>query len=81
VHRPPALFALVIFEVGSHYMPKLAWTEILLQSWGDKCAPQPAFFTGRDEGLTFPSWPGTTILLISTSQIAGYRHEAHAELF
>jgi hypothetical protein len=26
---PPALLALVIFEIGSHFMPGLAWTVIL----------------------------------------------------
>jgi hypothetical protein len=26
----PALFVLVIFEIGSHFIPRLAWTVILL---------------------------------------------------
>jgi hypothetical protein len=27
--RFPALFVLVIFETGSHFLPRLAWTTIL----------------------------------------------------
>jgi hypothetical protein len=27
---PVALFALVILEIGSHFMPGLAWTSVLL---------------------------------------------------
>jgi hypothetical protein len=29
-HAAPALFALVILEMGSHFLPKTDWTTILL---------------------------------------------------
>jgi hypothetical protein len=28
--RPPAVFALVIFEIGSRFFPRLVWTTSLL---------------------------------------------------
>jgi hypothetical protein len=46
---PPAIFALIIWKGGSHFLPRPAWTMILLfysfyHCWDDRHAPpHPAF--------------------------------------
>jgi hypothetical protein len=42
LNHAPALFALVILEIGSCFLPEQAWTMILLlytscHSWDDRC--------------------------------------------
>jgi hypothetical protein len=74
---PPALFALVILEIGSHYLHphRIAWTIILFyasyHSWWQAHATAPSFFVLTRDLMNFlPSWPQTIILLISASQVA-----------
>jgi hypothetical protein len=67
---PPALFALVIFEIGSHFLPRLAWTMILLCMLittvgmiGAHHHAHPAFFCWDGVSQTFClGWPQTKIL-------------------
>jgi hypothetical protein len=69
---PPAIFALVILEIGSHFLLRPAWTSILFYS------PTTVRLTGTchhtqlfsccDGGLVnifCLDWPGTMVLLIS----------------
>jgi hypothetical protein len=45
-----AIFAVLILEIGSHFLPRLSWTAVLLCyishcSWDDRCmSPCPPFF-------------------------------------
>jgi hypothetical protein len=85
---PPAIFALVILKIGSHFLPKLAWIITLL------------FYTlptimGRQAGDATPSffffffffcltWLHTMIHMVSASQgarITGMSHEYPAGCF
>jgi hypothetical protein len=72
---PPALSALVILEIGSHFLTRTSWTSILLfytfhSSWDDRCTPIcPAFFPRYGVLQTFfcLGWLGFMILPISVS--------------
>jgi hypothetical protein len=67
LRHSPAIFALLIFEIGSCFMPWPAWTVILIFvlpcSWKDSCAPWHEHF----------AWAGCTrkiVLPISATQVA-----------
>jgi hypothetical protein len=72
---PPALFALVVLEIGSYFLSRPAWTAILLFysflcSWDDVCTITPSFFYWDRVSRTFffiLDWPRTMTLLISAS--------------
>jgi hypothetical protein len=77
---PPALFALVILEIGGCFLPRPAWTMLLLfyasyHSWDDRCTPLPRT-TVASHWLRWSLaniclfWPWTMVLLISASQLA-----------
>jgi hypothetical protein len=57
-----SFFVLVIFEIGSHFLPGLAWTTILLFytsccTWDDRYVPpHPAFSVEMRVLLTFLPW-------------------------
>jgi hypothetical protein len=66
---PPTLFAVVIFEIGSYFLPRLAWTMTLLFMLPSQCTTTPSFF--------LLIWTRTMILLILASQetrIIGMNH-------
>jgi hypothetical protein len=68
---PLAIFARVILEIGSHFLPKLAWTMIPLFYTSCCCALSYCFPLWWDLANVFcPGWPGTSVLLISASRIA-----------
>jgi hypothetical protein len=74
----PALFALVILETGSQFLPRLAWTTILLFytsccDWDSRSAP-PCLFSVemRSCWLCVLDWPWTMILLISAQTMSSY---------
>jgi hypothetical protein len=79
-------------EIGSHFLPRMAWTVVLLfyacpHSWEDRSVlPLPAFFHWDGSPNFFVHvWPGTRILLISVSQGArltgmSHQHLAHVIL-
>jgi hypothetical protein len=67
-HAPPARFALVILEIGSCFLPRLAWTTILLlyascYSWDVRhVSPHPTFFCWDGVLWTFClDWPQNVI--------------------
>jgi hypothetical protein len=72
-------FSLVILEIGSCSLPRLAWAMILLSSYFKfsiiagwhmhTTTPSLFSFEMRSCALFCPSFPGTTILLISPSQL------------
>jgi hypothetical protein len=77
---PLALFALIILEIGSCFLPRAAWTMILLffcvplsLGW-QVCATTKGFFSPRWGTASFPwgnqGWPETIILPISAYLIA-----------
>jgi hypothetical protein len=79
---PPPLFALVIFETGSHFLPRLAWTTSLLfmlpAITGMKVRNSSLSFFPLKRGLTnFFAWnhdpPDLTLL-----SNYDYRHEPPA---
>jgi hypothetical protein len=83
---PPFLFALVILETGSHFLPRPAWTMILPFytydcHWNDRLMPPClAFFSDWDGGLTnyfCLHCPGKVILPISASQVARITGVSH----
>jgi hypothetical protein len=71
-----------IFETGSHiYAQASLGTRVsylnFQHRWDNRCVPPcPAFHSLR-WGSLCPGWPGTTILLISTSHIAGITGVTH----
>jgi hypothetical protein len=71
-------FALVTLEIGSHFLPRLTWTVILLfytspHHWVTMCVPPCPVFIGCDGSsntlTSYLAWAQTVILPISTSQI------------
>jgi hypothetical protein len=70
---PPVKNDLVISEIGSYFLPRLA------NSWNDKCIPPHSAFSiemGSHEYSTLP-WSQTEILLISASQVARITSLSH----
>jgi hypothetical protein len=69
-------FCSVIYKIGSHFFPELAWIIILLISvswvaWDDKhIAPHLAVGWNGVSTTFCPDWPWTTTLPISASQVA-----------
>jgi hypothetical protein len=85
-------FALVILEIGSHFLPRLAWTTILLfhtihHHWYDRYIPSHAAFLHWDAGIMnffCLGWPWTLILQISASKIdriTGISHQCLTEKY
>jgi hypothetical protein len=79
----PALLALVILKIKSHFLPWLTWTTILRVytsccSWDDRCmATIPSYCLRWSLVNIWLERPGTMILLISASDITrmtGMRH-------
>jgi hypothetical protein len=59
----PAIFAMVILELGSHFFPKLAWTEIILfmlpaSCWDDRLTLSCLALFNRDGDLINFFLPG-----------------------
>jgi hypothetical protein len=82
---PPALLALVILEIGSCFLPRLAWISILLfypshtvEGTGHM-APHRAVvhWLGVLQMIFCLSWTGTAILLISASPVARVTGVSH----
>jgi hypothetical protein len=79
---PPALLALVIFQIRSHIFaqghpgPPSSYL-CLLYSWNDRCVPPGLFVEMRSHLLFCSVWPLTMILLISASQVAGITRVYH----
>jgi hypothetical protein len=72
---PSALFALVCLETGSYFLPRQAWTLILLFytshcSWDDRHTPPSCYWLRWDLRNFSLCWPWTEILLISASLVA-----------
>jgi hypothetical protein len=75
LRHTPALFTVVILEIGSCFLPRLAKTVILLfytssHSWDDRhVPPHPAFFLLRwgSQELSCLDWAGMVIFLIPCS--------------
>jgi hypothetical protein len=79
----PALFALVNFEIGSHFMLCSAKTTILLcvlpciAGMTGTCHHAQLLFEIGSHKIFCPGWPQTTVLLISVSleaRITGMSH-------
>jgi hypothetical protein len=72
---PPALFALVIFQIGSHgFCPASNYDPPIYASYiaGITGTPPHSAYLLRWGLINFcPSWSLTLIFLISTSQVAG----------
>jgi hypothetical protein len=55
--KPLALFAVVIFYIGSHFFPQAVWTMsflfmLLFSSWDDRCMPpNPAIVLDGDSQI------------------------------
>jgi hypothetical protein len=69
LNHASAIFVLVILEIESSSLPKLAWTSILLfcasyHSWDDRCTPPYPAFVHWDGVFNF------FCLLISASHVA-----------
>jgi hypothetical protein len=84
----PALFALIIFYIGSHFMFRLAWASslfILPHIVGDDrhIPPCPAICWNGSLWTFCTGWPRTEILLISVSQavrITGVRYDTQLQI-
>jgi hypothetical protein len=72
----PPLFSLVIFDIGSHFLPRLNWNRdppclSLPHSWANShVSPHPDIGWDGILWTICPSWPQIAILLISASQVA-----------
>jgi hypothetical protein len=67
---PPILSSQVILEIGSHFLPKLAWNTVLLfytscWTWDDRDTTMPRFFLVRCGLVNF--LPGLTLNCSSPS--------------
>jgi hypothetical protein len=74
LNHSPTPFTLVAFEIGSCFIPELAWTVIFLFICVARMTdvlPHPSFYWLGYVSLTFClDWPCTTVLLISTYRMA-----------
>jgi hypothetical protein len=85
IHAPSPFF-LIIFEMGFCFLPRPAWTEIILfysSAIAGVTVTMPSFFLLRwsPHELFCSGWPRTVIPVVSGSHIAGMTGMSHHTQF